>query len=85
MITLLRKETLMSGIFGQNWETTLGAIFTAIGIVPQAIQSLELTQVPGWLRTVGMVCAFLSFIYTGIMAKSKNVTGTGINAHREDR
>lgn len=74
----------MSKLFGQNWETTIGAIFTAIGLVPQAIQSLELTNIPNWLRIAGLACSFISFIYMGIQSKSKNVTGTGINTQRNN-
>jgi hypothetical protein len=72
----------MKQILGISWETTLGAVFTAIGLVPQAIESLELTEIPQWLRITGLVCSFISFIYMGVMAKSINVTGTGIEAER---
>lgn len=47
-------------------KTTLGTIFTAIGLVPLAISQMNLTEVPNWLVTVGLVCTFISFIYTGI-------------------
>ena len=50
-------------------KTTLGTIFTAIGFVPLAISQLNLTEVPNWLVTVGLVASFISFIYTGVNTK----------------
>lgn len=49
-----------------NWQdikTTLAGIFTVIGAVPQAIESLQLTTIPAWLRTTGLVCSFASFLW----------------------
>lgn len=67
---------------GASWDTTLWTIFTAVGLVPQAIQALELETVPIWLRTLGMICAFTSFIYLGVITKSTRVKGTGDQAMR---
>lgn len=69
---------------GANYETTVAAIFSAIGLVPQAIESLGLEEVPQWLRIAGLVCSFLFYIYFGVSAKSINVTGTGNNAERKE-
>ena len=67
-------------IFGRNWQTTLGGVFTAIGSVPAAISYLNLATIPQWLKVFGLSCSFISFIYMSVMAKSKNVTGTGDTA-----
>lgn len=53
----------------KNQKTTISTIFTVIGLVPQAIASLGIAEVPGWLTTVGLVCSALSFIYLGVNAK----------------
>lgn len=53
----------------KNPKTTISAIFTAIALVPAAIESLHLASMPGWLVTVTMACAFISFIYSGIVSK----------------
>lgn len=52
-----------------NSKTTVGSIFTVIGLIPQAIQSLGLSEVPNALKVVGLVCAALSFIYVGYQAQ----------------
>lgn len=70
----------MEKLFGKNWKTTVASIFTAIGLVPQGIQSLQLETVPQELRIAGLICAFISFIYMGVMSKSKDVTGVGTEA-----
>jgi len=49
-----------------NSKTTIGTIMTGIGLVPQAVATLGLTEVPDWLRVAGMACAFISFIWTGL-------------------
>lgn len=66
----------------KNYKTTLGTIFTAIGLIPQAIQFINIAEVPTWIKTTGLVCAFISFIYTGVNAKDRDVTGAGDNAKR---
>lgn len=53
----------------KNTKTTLGTIFTAIGLIPAATNSLNLAEVPSWLVTVGLACSFISFIYTGLQTK----------------
>lgn len=63
----------------KNWKTSLGTIFTAIGLVPLGIAQLGLTDLPDWLKVTGGICAFISFIYTGLNAKDHNVSGTGKN------
>lgn len=77
-------KSFMEELFGANWETSVGMIFAVIGLIPSALNNLELTELPAWLRTIGYICSFLSFIYTGIQAKSIHVTGTGNNARRPD-
>ena len=67
------KEAL-ERFFGSSYQTTIAAIASAIGLVPQAIESLGLETTPQWLRITGMVCAFVSFIYMGVKAKSVNDT-----------
>lgn len=55
----------------ENYKTTLGIIFTAIGLIPQAITSLNLVIVPEWLRIIGLVASFVFFIYAGVQTKDK--------------
>lgn len=59
----------------KNWRTSLGTIFTAIGLVPMGIAQLGLAEIPDWLKVVGGICAFISYIYAGLNAKDHNVTG----------
>lgn len=67
-------------IFGVNYKTATGTIMSAISLVPTAIQQLGLTEVPESLRFAGLICFFVSFIYTGIQQKDKDVTGAGASA-----
>lgn len=59
----------------KNWKTTLGSIMTAISLVPAALAQLEITQLPENLQKTGLICAFISFIWTGLKTKDNNVTG----------
>lgn len=59
----------------KNWKTSLGQIMTAISLVPAALAQLQITEMPSSLQKAGLICAFISFIWTGIQAKDKNVTG----------
>lgn len=52
-----------------NNKTTIGTIFTVIGLIPAAISQLNLAVVPQWLVTTGLVCAAISFIYAGVSAR----------------
>lgn len=52
-----------------NGKTTLGTVFTVIGLIPLAIQHLQLAEVPSWLQTVGLVASAIAFIYAGVNAK----------------
>lgn len=74
----------MERIFGINWKTTFGTIMTAIGLVPEGIRLLDIANLPEWIRIAGIVCSFISFIYAGINAKDKGVTGAGKGATRPD-
>ena len=49
-----------------------------------AIQTLNLEVMPQWLRIVGAVCTFVSFIALVIRTKSTKQTGTGDDAERRD-
>ena len=62
----------------KNWRTSLGQIMTAVGLVPSALAYLNIAQLPQWATTAGMICAFVTFIWTGTQAKDKNVTGGDI-------
>lgn len=62
----------------KNWRTSLGQIMTAIGLVPSALAYLNIAELPTWVKTAGLICAFVTFIWTGIQAKDKNVTGGDI-------
>ena len=64
----------------KNWRTTLASIVTALGLVPTAIQQLELEVVPNWLKIVGLAATFFGTIGIGLLAKDKVVTGVGENA-----
>lgn len=67
----------------KNWKTTLGTVMTAVGLIPQGIATMGLTDLPPYVKVTGMVCSFVFFIYTGVNAKDRDVTGTGENATRE--
>jgi hypothetical protein len=67
-------------LFGVNYQTTLGVILTVISAIPNAItliMKLYEGQIifPAWVTIVSAICMFISIIYTGITAKSKNTTG----------
>lgn len=59
----------------KNWRTTLGSIMTAISLVPAGLSQLGITEMPESLQKIGLVCAFISFIWTGLKTKDHNVTG----------
>jgi len=59
----------------KNWKTTLGSIMTAISLVPAGLSQLGITEMPGTLQKIGLVCAFISFIWTGLKTKDHNVSG----------
>lgn len=59
----------------KNWKTTLGQIMTAVSLVPSALDYINVADMPIWVTTAGIVCAFVSFIWTGTQTKDKNVTG----------
>lgn len=63
-----------------NWRTSLASIVTAIGLIPTAIASLNLTTIPEWLMTVSYISVFIGIVASGLLAKDKNVTGVGENA-----
>lgn len=77
-------KSAMEKVFGASWETSVGMIFAVIGMIPSAINSLELSEIPVWIRGVGYVCSFIFFVYTGVLAKSINVTGTKTEARRNE-
>ena len=52
-----------------NSKTTIGGIFTVIGLIPLFITHLGLAVVPNWLTIVGSVCSSIAFIYTTYSAK----------------
>jgi len=64
----------------KNWKTTLGSIMTAISLVPAALVQLEITEMPEYLQKVGIICAFISFIWTGLKSKDHNVTGGNVQS-----
>ena len=59
----------------KNWKTTLGNIMTAISLVSAGLSQLGITEMPEPLQKIGLVCAFVSFIWTGLKTKDHNVTG----------
>jgi len=59
----------------KNWKTTLGSVMTAISLVPAGLSQLGITEMPETLQKIGLVCAFISFIWTGLKTKDHNVTG----------
>lgn len=68
-------KNILIKLFGANYETTIGGIFTVIGLIPSAIQYIGIEQMPGWLKTAGIVCSGLSYLYAQFKAKSKTVSG----------
>jgi len=71
--------------FGASYDTTIAGFFTVIGAVPSAIDYLKLSETPDWLKLIGGVCMFISFIYMSVVSKSKNVTGVGAEAERKEK
>jgi len=59
----------------KNWKTTLGSLMTAISLIPSAIAELGLAEMSPTVQKVGIVCAFISFIWTGLKTKDHDVTG----------
>ena len=55
-----------------NSKTTLGTIFTVIGLIPQALTHFQIADAPAWLSTVGIVCSLVAFIYTGVVSADAN-------------
>jgi len=64
----------------KNWKTTLGSVMTAISLVPAGLAYLNMADMPVIVQQIGAICAFISFIWTGMQAKDKNVTGVGEDA-----
>lgn len=48
---------MLEKIFGASYKTAVSSIFTAMGLVPVAINQLGLTEIPEWLRITGVVCS----------------------------
>ncbi len=61
----------------RNLQTTIGQIMTAISLVPTALSQLGVAELPDNVKKVGLICAFISFIWTGLKTKDHNTTGTG--------
>lgn len=59
----------------KNWRTTLGSVMTAISLIPTAIAELGISEISPILQKIGIVCAFISFIWTGLKTKDHNVSG----------
>ena len=57
---------------------------TAISLVPAALSQLGITEMPETLQKIGLVCAFISFIWTGMKTKDHNVTGGTKSTSKED-
>lgn len=68
----------------KNWRTTLGAVMTLIGFIPETIDHLQLVDTPNWLNTTGLVASALSFLWMSYQTKDKAVTGVGANAKTEN-
>ena len=56
----------------KNWRTTLGNIMTAISLIPAALNELGISEMSPNLQKIGIVCAFISFIWTGLKTKDHN-------------
>lgn len=56
-----------------NWKTTLGTVMTIIGLIPSGLHLLADLEVPTILMKAGALCAFISFLYTGIQTRDKTV------------
>ena len=52
----------------KNWKTALGGVLTAVGLSMQASNN-------GTTKIIGIVLAAGGSLFTGAMAKDKNVTG----------
>lgn len=62
----------------KNWKTTLGSIMTAISLIPSAISELGISEMSPTVQKIGIVCAFISFIWTGLKTKDHNVSGFNV-------
>lgn len=62
----------------KNWKTTLGQIMTALSLVPAGLAYLNMADMPVIVQQIGAICAFISFIWTGLQTKDHNVTGGNV-------
>lgn len=81
-------QRILIYLFGLNYRTSIGAIFTVITLIPGAIAVIVkmyegIVIFPPWIMIVSAVCTFIGIIYTGIVAKSKSVTGINGSAKME--
>jgi hypothetical protein len=67
----------MEKIFGKNWETSLAGLVGAIAV---AIYPLLTTGQFNWNNI--LIAAIIAVV--GYFAKSKNVTGVGVEAKTEE-
>lgn len=67
----------MEKIFGKNWQTTLAGIIGAIAV---AVYPLLTTGVINWNNV--LIAGIIAVV--GYFAKSKNVTGVGLEARTEN-
>lgn len=53
---------------------------TAISLIPSALNELGISEMPPTVQKIGIVCAFISFIWTGLKTKDHNVTGGNVQS-----
>lgn len=67
----------MEKIFGKNWQTTLAGVIGAIAV---AVYPLLTTGEINWNNV--LIAGIIAVV--GYFAKSKNVTGVGVEARTEN-
>jgi len=48
---------------------------TAVSLIPSALAELGISEMSPTVQKIGIICAFISFIWTGLKTKDHNVTG----------
>lgn len=61
---------LKEALFGVNWASSWLGIAVVIGMVPEAITQLGLSQPPQWLRNMGILCTIISYLIKAFIQRN---------------